>query len=178
MRWWSELLGDVRYGARLLRRNPGFMFVAVSSLALGIAGAATVFSLVNAIVLRPLPVTKPHELYLVNTAGVRSHGDLMPGPVFDDVREAMAGRAEACAATNVAGMQLWPAGDSAAERGRVQLVSGNYFDVLGQRPQLGRLLQSGDNAAGDARSVAVISDGYWRRHFDASPSVIGTPDTL
>ena len=178
MRWWSELLGDVRYGARLLRRNPGFMFVAVSSLALGIAGAATVFSLVNAIVLRPLPVTKPHELYLVNTAGVRSHGDLMPGPVFDDVREAMAGRAEACAATNVAGMQLWPAGDSAAERGRVQLVSGNYFDVLGQRPQLGRLLQSGDNAAGDARSVAVISDGYWRRHFDASPSVIGTNLTI
>ena len=174
MRWLSELMVDVRYGARLLRRNAGFTFVAVSSLALGIAGAATVFSLVNAIVLRPLPVVKPHELYLVNAAGVRSHGDLLPALVFHDVRDAIAGRAEACAATSVAAMQLWPAGDTAAERGRVQLVSGNYFDVLGQAPQLGRLLQSADNARGDARSAAVISDEYWRRHFDASPSVIGT----
>ena len=178
MRWSSELLSDFRYGVRLLRRSPGFTFVAVTSLALGIAGAATVFSLVNAIVLRPLPVANPHELFLVNTAGVRSHGDLVPALVVDDVADAIAGQAEACAATSIAAMQLWPAGDTAAERGRVQLVSGNYFDVLRQRPQLGRLLQASDNARAGARSVAVISDAYWRRHFDASSSVIGTTLTI
>jgi predicted permease len=178
MRWSSELLSDFRYGVRLLRRSPGFTFVAVTSLALGIAGAATVFSLVNAIVLRPLPVANPHELFLVNTAGVRSHGDLVPALVFDDVADAIAGHAEACAATSAAAMQLWPSGETAAERGRVQLVSGNYFDVLRQRPQLGRLLQASDNARARARSVAVISDAYWRRHFDASSSVIGTTLTI
>ena len=178
MRWWFELSSDLRYGGRLLRRNPGFTFVAVASLALGIAGAASVFTLVNAIVLRPLPIASPRELFLVNTAGVPSHGDLMPALVFDDVREAIAGRADACAATGVAAMQLWPAGDSAAERGRVQLVSGNYFDVLGETPQLGRLLQAADNDRNGARQVAVISDAYWRRHFDAAPSVIGTTLTI
>jgi predicted permease len=177
MRWFSELLSDIRYGGRLLRRNPGFTFVAVASLALGIAGAATVFTLVNAIVLRPLPIANPHELYLVNTAST-AHGELVSAPVVDDMREALAGRAEVCAAGTVAAMQLWPAGDANAERGRVQLVSGNYFDVLRQHPQLGRLLQAADNAPDGGHTVAVISDGYWRRHFDASPSILGTTLTI
>ncbi|HWK08952.1 MAG TPA: ABC transporter permease [Vicinamibacterales bacterium] len=173
MRWWFELWSDVRYGGRLLRRNPAFTFVAVTSLALGIAGAATVFSLVNAIVLRPLPVANAHELFLVNVARNAGHGDRISAPLVEDAQHALGGRAEVCAASTVAAMQLWPSGDAAAERGRVQLVSGEYFDVLRQRPQLGRLLQPADNAMNGGRAVAVISDPYWRRHFQASASVVG-----
>jgi len=174
MRWWVELVSDVRFGGRLLRRTPGFTFVAIASLALGIAGAATVFSLVNAIVLKPLPVENPHELYLVNAARRQARGDRISAPVFDDARAALRGRAQLFAAATVTAMQLWPTDGAAPERGRVQLVSGNYFDVLEQRPELGRLLQDADNSA-EGRAVAVISDAYWRHRFDASPGVIGTP---
>jgi predicted permease len=173
MRWWLELWSDVRYGGRLLRRTPGFTFVAVASLALGIAGAATVFSLVNAIVLKPLPVPNPYELHAVQVATQQSQRPRISAPLFEDMRAALSGRADACAAAAVSAMQLWPSGSGAPERGRVQLVSGNYFDVLGQHPHLGRLLLDSDNSA-DAGQVAVISDAYWRRRFDSSPSAVGT----
>jgi predicted permease len=173
MRFLRDLGADVRYGARLLRRSPGFTAVAVGSLALGIAGATAVFTLLNAIVLRPLPVSHPRELYYVNVTALRDHGDLLSARALEDARAALNGRAELCAATGVSGMQLWPAGEGAASRGLVQLVSGEYFSVLRQRPALGRLLQPSDNLHVDAHPVAVISDAYWHAHFDAAPEVVG-----
>jgi predicted permease len=178
MRWWSDLAFDLRYGARLLRRSPGFTLTAGLSLAFGIAGTTAVFALVNAIVLRPLPVPRPHEIFVVNAAEARSHGELMAAPVFEDAEKALEGHAELFAASSVEPMQLWRSGVAAADRGRVQLVSGNYFDVLRQEPQAGRLLQRDDNASAGPRAAAVISDAYWRRHFDASRSAIGAPLTI
>ena len=174
----TEFVRDTLYGARLLRRNPGFAAVAVLSLGLGIGGATAVFTLVNAIVLRQLPVPQPAELVQAQAFAVgREHGDLFSGPTFAHARDEMASRGlgELFAATSVAGMQLQPDGESTGARGNVQLVSGEYFAALRQRPQLGRLLASADNATVGAHPVAVVSNGYWRRRLNAAPGAVGRP---
>src|SRR3954469_1573770 len=89
----TEFFNDLRYGARLLRRSPGFAAVAVLSLGLGIGGATAVFTLVNAIVLRTLPVPDPGELFQAQSfAAGQDHGDLFPGPTFEHARDALAAR--------------------------------------------------------------------------------------
>jgi len=171
-----EFFRDLRFGARLLRRSPGFTFTAVMSLALGIGGATAVFSLVNAIVLRTLPVPNPEQLYVVEVERPnQGHGELLSGPTFQRTRDAMAERkvGEVFAATNPTGMQLQPAGDANPTRGNVQLVSGEYFTVLRQQPQAGRLLAPSDNTITGGHPVAVISDGYWRRRLNGAPDAVG-----
>ena len=172
----KEFFRDLRFGARLLRRSPGFTFTALVSLALGIGGATAVFSLVNAIVLRSLPVPDPQELYVaeVQRPG-QDHGEILSGPTFLAVRDAMAQHrtGELFAATSPAGMQLHPSGDTNPIRGTVQLVSGEYFTVLRQLPQAGRLLGPHDNVTPGSHAVAVISDSYWRRRLNAAPDAVG-----
>src|SRR5215213_12026358 len=127
-----EFLRDLRFGGRLLRRSAGFTITAVLSLALGIGGATAVFSLVNAIVLRTLPVPNPEQLYVVEVhAPQQDHGEILSVPTFAVLRDTAAARhrAELFASTGPAGMQLQPAGEAPA-RGNVQLVSGEYFSGL------------------------------------------------
>jgi putative ABC transport system permease protein len=171
----NEFLKDARYGARLWRRNPAFAAVAVLSLGLGIGGATAVFSLVNAIVLRTLPVPEPRELFQAESfVPGQDHGDLFSAPTFEHARDDLAARgAELFAATNPYGMQLQPDSESIAMRGNVQLVSGEYFTALRQQAQLGRLLTPDDNKSLGAQPVAVVSDGYWRRHLGGGPDVVG-----
>jgi predicted permease len=174
----SEFLNDLRYGARLLRRSAAFTAVAVLSLGLGIGGATAVFSLVNAIVLRTLPVPDPQQLFQARSlAPGRDYGDIFSGPGFEHARDELAARraGELFAATSVAGMQLQPEGESIGTRGNVQLVSGEYFKALRQQAQLGRLLEPSDNKTVGAHPVAVISDSYWRRHFGAAADAVGRP---
>jgi predicted permease len=176
MRIVTEFFNDLRYGARLLRRSPGFTAVAVLSLGLGIGGATAVFSLVNAIVLRTLPVPDPQQLFQARSVSPgRDYGDIFSGPSFERARDELSSRGagELFAATSVAGMQLQPEGESIGARGNVQLVSGEYFRALRQQAQLGRLLEPSDNRAVGAHPVAVISDNYWRRHFGAAPDAVG-----
>ena len=177
----KEFLKDVRFGARLLRRSPGFTFTAVMSLALGIGGATAVFSLVNAIVLRTLPVPDPQQLYVaqVERAG-RDHGEILSGPTFLRLRDEAAarGNAELFATTGPAGMNLQMAGSPSPSRGTVELVSGEYFTVLRQQPQAGRLLTPADNTTVDGHPVAVVSDSYWRRSLNAAPDVVGRQLTI
>jgi predicted permease len=176
----TAFVKDMRYGARLLRRNPGFAAVAVLSLGLGIGGATAVFTLVNAIVLRTLPVPGPQQLFQAraNTTG-NNHANLFSGPTFEHARDELAPRgAELFAASSVAGMQIQPDGDAIAERGNVQLVSGEYFTALRQQPQLGRLLAPSDNTAVGAHPVVVVSDSFWRRRLNAMPDAIGHPITI
>jgi predicted permease len=172
----SDFFNDLRYGSRLLRRSPGFASVAVLSLGLGIGGATAVFSLVNAIVLRTLPVPNPQQLFQARSMSPgREYGDLFSGPAFEHARDELSARraGELFAASSVAGMQLQPEGESIGARGNVQLVSGEYFAALRQQAQLGRLLEPSDNRTVGAHPVAVLSDSYWRRHFSAGPDAVG-----
>lgn len=172
----TELLRDLRFGARLLRRSPGFTFTALVSLALGIGGATAVFSLVNAIVLRSLPVADPHQLYAAEAhAPGREYGQIMSAPTFFEMRDAIArpNGAELFAATSPTGMQLQPGSGETPTRATVQLVSGEYFTALRQQPQAGRLLTAADNVTVGAHPVVVLSDGYWRRRLNAAPDAVG-----
>src|SRR4051812_26683619 len=174
----TEFLSDLRYGARLLRRSVGFTAVAVLSLGLGIGGATAVFSLVNAIVLRTLPVPDPQQLFQARSlAPGREFGEIFSAPTFEHARDELAARGagELFAATSVAGMQLQADSEAIGARGTVQLVSGEYFTALRQQPQAGRLLAPSDNTTVGAHPVAVISDGFWRRNFAAAPDAVGRP---
>jgi predicted permease len=176
----ERLAQDVRYAARTLRASPGFTITAVGSLALAIGGSMAVFTLLNAVVFRPLPIHEPDRVF----QALRASGDDAVGrlawPAIQRAQQALAGRAEIAAVSRVAGMQLEPHGRGAgnAERGAVPLVSGEYFEVLRQRPQRGRLLTGADNVTVGAHPVAVISDAYWRRRLSASETAVGSLLTI
>jgi predicted permease len=169
-----DLFKDLRYGARLLRRSPVFTTVATLSLALGIGGAATVFTLINAVVIRTLPVPEPSQLFVATKISGEDSSTRYSWPSFERARDEVKGRAEAAAATNPAGMQIGVGGSrTPAERGDVALVSGEYFEVLRQQPQAGRLLTPADNRTLGAHPVVVISDGFWLRRLGGAPNVVG-----
>ena len=170
------MLKDLRYAFRVLRRNSAFSAVAILSLAIGIGGAASVFTVLNAVVLRALPVPDPQQLHAVVKRSGTDENARYSWPVVEEARRAAAGKAEIFAATTAAGMQIRIAGRSdaaASERGTVQLVSGEFFDVLRQQPQAGRLLGPADNVSPGAHPVAVISDAFWTRRFDRAADVAG-----
>jgi predicted permease len=172
----GDVFKDLRYGVRLLARSPTFAIVATLSLAIGIGGAASVFAVLNGVLLRTLPVPDAHHLFAPQK--ILQRGDVSPRyswPSFQQARDDLKGRAELCAATGTAGLQLRPGGAGAppAERGLVQLVSGEYFEVLRQQPQVGRLLNAADNLTVGAHPVAVISNRYWERAFGRSADVVG-----
>jgi predicted permease len=169
------MLKDLRYACRMLVRSPLFTTVAGLSLALGIGGAAAVFTVLNAVVLRSLPIPNPQQLYLAEKHLPQSVTPRYSWTVFEQARDQMKGRAELFAVTNATSMNVRIAGRSdaaAAERGLVTLVSGEYFSVLRQHPQAGRLIEPSDNAPG-ANPVAVISDAYWERRFRRAADVVG-----
>ena len=150
---------DLRYAVHTLVRNPGFTLTAAGSLALAIGGSVAVFTLLNAIVLRALPVQEPDRVFramrVTSSETVGRHA----WPAIERAQRVLAGQAEIAAATNLASMQLQPPGRTGpAERGLVQLVSGEYFELLRQRPQRGRLLAPSDNVTVGAHPLAVISD--------------------
>jgi predicted permease len=178
---WSSWLQDIRYGLRLLRRSPVFTLVAVASLALGIGGSAAVFSVLNAVVLRNLPIAEPDHFFSAVRQQRRETSTRFSWPSVQGIREELAGKAEIAAASSVGTMQLRleGVGDGVAgERGSVQLVSGEYFEILRQRPLLGRLLTPADNQTLGAHPVAVISHGYWRRQLGGAPDAVGRTLTI
>ncbi len=176
----AMLIRDLRYAVRTLLQNPGFTLVAAGSLALAIGGSMAVFTLLNAIVLRPLPVDEPDRVFQALRATRDETVGRLAWPAVQRARKALDGRADIAAASNIAGMQIEPEGRGAgkAERGVVQLVSGEYFELLRQRPQRGRLLTGSDNVTVGAHPVAVISDVYWRLQLSASESAVGSSLTI
>ena len=170
---------DVRYAVRSLRASPGFTLTAAGSLALAIGGSMAVFTLLNAVVLRSLPVDEPDRVFQALRASNDETVARLAWPAIQRAQQALAGRAEIAAASRIAGMQLEPEGRTGkAESGTVQLVSGEYFELLRQRPQRGRLLTGSDNVTVGAHPVAVISDGYWRRQLSASETAVGSHLTI
>jgi predicted permease len=170
--WIEELLQDVRFGLRMMARNGGFTGVAILTLAIGIGATATVFTWIDAVLLQPLSgVAEPNRLVTVET--VTSNGEWVPNsyPDFVDFRD----RLKLFDGIAVAHLAAFSVGsEDHAERVWGELVSGNFFSVLGVKPEAGRMfLPSEFGDAPGAYPVAVISDRYWRSHYGADPSVVG-----
>lgn len=181
----ETFLQDVRYGLRQLGRNPGFTVVAVLTLALGIGANTAIFSVVDAVLLRSLPVKKPNELVLLyGQAGTgRSSGAPIVGRwelvSFDAyqffLRNNRSFQGLAAFRSGQDDVEVrWPGVESNQEPERAvsRLVSGNYFRVLGVDAFSGRALEPSDDTAG-AHPVAVISYGYWEKKLKRNPSAIG-----
>src|SRR5262245_1882206 len=185
----QTLLQDLRYGIRQLLKSPGFTAVAVLSLALGIGANTALFSLVDAVLLKMLPVRKPEELALFKWAngnrGISfSHnGTIMsePGsglrvgtsfsvPAFERMRAHTSTLSELFAFASRGELNV--SVDGQAEMASGQLVSGNFHAGLGVQPALGRMINNEDDQA-SANPVAVISYRYWRRRFGLDPAVVG-----
>jgi predicted permease len=168
----EDLLKDIRYGVRLLFRNPGFSAVAILSLALGIGANTAIFSVVQQLLASPFPVERPNELVSVFTTDRRNPGNLpMSHLNFKDVRAQNTSFADVA---GVAFTQVNYLGDGgAAEQLAVQVVSANYFDVIGARPALGRSFRPDEDGAPGSGPVAVISHGLWERRFGRDPSIVG-----
>ena len=167
---------DLRFGARLLVRGPGFTAVAILSLALGIGSSSAIFSLVNAIVLRPLPVADPEDLYIAQATEPHELEQQFSYAVVERTVELLGGRADVAAQSSVESVLVESRGGgngpTAPEAVQLQLVGADYFGTLRQRAQIGRLLGPGDNQALGQHPVVVISDRYWSHRFSRSADVL------
>lgn len=167
----DSLWQDLRFALRSLRRRPGFVAAVAITLALGIGGNTAVFSLVDAVLLHPLPVARPHELITIYHAfdDATPH-EAVPYPLYRAL-DAQHRSLDALAAYHTLRISARVADRS--EHLLVGAVSGDYFQVLGVRAQSGRLLAPDDDGAPGTNPVVVLSDQAWLRYFDRSPNAIG-----
>ena len=160
---------DLRYGLRALAKNRAVAVVAVLSLALGIGANTTIFTLVNAVLLRPLPVEDPSTLAAVSTVDSHNPGLLLFSyPNYKDYRDQNKVFSSLLLYTTVT-INLTGHGDP--QLLMAQLVSGNYFSALGIKPMIGRSFRPEEDATPGAYPVAVISYGLWTRQFGRDPAV-------
>lgn len=171
--WWEQLRQDLRYGCRSLLQAPAFTAAAVLTVALGVGANTAIFSLMDAILLRSLAVHQPDELLFVRAMDSGGSSATPPYPCFAQMRREVRSFAGMAA---FAGDELRIAIDGQPEQVMGQIASGSYFEVLGVRPRLGRLMTAEDDSLNPP--VAVISDRYWQRRFGGDPSVIGRTITF
>jgi len=175
----EEMFQDLRYGARMLIKAKGFTAVAVLSLALGIGANTAIFSVIDAAMLRVLPVERPEQLVLFSRLNPQGGGESFTYPQFEQFRE----RNQAFA--NVFGFayrQPKVKIDGREEEALVQLASGQYFSALGVNAALGQtwtpaIDRTAGAAAGDEQ-IAVISDNFWRKQFARDSAVVGQSLTI
>jgi len=168
----GTLSQDIRYGFRMLVKNPGFTTVAVLTLALGIGANTAIFTLINTLLLRPLPVVKnPQQLVLVTDGGNASLGY----PLYEQLRDDSRLFSGLFAATSISkrSVAVTDANGTPTEPVWARAVSGNFFSILGVPAMAGRTFTPNDDRPGNAQAVAVISYSYWQRRFGLDPAVIG-----
>ncbi|HSS19154.1 MAG TPA: ABC transporter permease [Pyrinomonadaceae bacterium] len=165
------VFNDLRYAARMLRKMPGFAAIAIITLSLGIGANTAIFSVVNAVLLRPLPFPKPENIVLVrdDLTGRQVENVGLSVDELADLQERSGVFEEVSA--------VWPidanlTGSDRPERIELLAVSPNYFSLLGASAKLGRVFDQQDKGAGFAEGV-VISDGLWRRRFGSDPNILG-----
>lgn len=180
---WESLLEsfwqDGRYALRLLRKSPGFTAVAVLSLALGLGANTAIFSLLNALIFRPLAVSNPDELVQLQARGPR--GALISFPMYRDLRAAQQVFTDIAATQGERAfrMTIPGAAGQAIELDNVPVAAatGHYFGLLGVQPGAGRLFTPDDdrvpNSSETIGSVVVLSDAFWNRQFGRDSTVIG-----
>ncbi len=180
-----ELIEDVQYGFRRLRRSPGFTVTALATLALGIGATTAIFTLAYQVILKSMPVDHPEQLYKVGksidccaTSGLQNDWSLFSVELYQTLRDHTPG-IDGMAATQAGGIRTSArrSRDSASQPLNVRLVSGNYFEVLGVRPFAGRLLRPEDDREG-APAVAVLSHAIWLAKFHGDPSIVGETITM
>ena len=166
---------DLRHAVRLWRNSPGVSVVALISLMLSIGAATAVFTFFDVLLVRPLPVRAPRELYAVGPASSETL-DVTPlyvsYPFYKQLREDPMFAPLIASSTVVSfGVNMADAGST--ERVRAELVSGNYFSVLGVAPSMGRAFSENDDRVLGGHPVVVLSQTAWRRSFNSSPDVVG-----
>src|ERR1700704_1328362 len=181
--WTEDLLKDLRYATRQFARNPVFTAVAVASLAVGIGANTAIFSVMNAVMLKSLPVRDPQGLVMLtdpNTSGVNigmSGGErgMLTYAEFVQVRDHATTLSGLCAAQ--AEMSRWQVriAGGQTEETHARLVSEEYFSVLGVDPAIGRFFTRDDAKSPGQDPYAVISYDYWQKRFGGNVSVLGTP---
>jgi predicted permease len=172
------MLQDLRYAIRQLRKSPAFALVAILTLALGIGANTAIFTLLDQALLRELPVSHPEQLVRLqyigsNTGRISAFGGdshtYFSYPMYKDLRDKNQVFAGMLASIEVGVGVQW---NNQTDLASGELVSGNYFDVLGVKPALGRLFVPADDAAQNGTPVVVLSYNYWNSHFGADPRVI------
>lgn len=172
------MLPDLRYALRQLRKSPAFAIVAVATLALGIGANTAIFTLLDQALLRELPVNHPEQLVRLkyvgsNTGRISAYGgdshDYFSYPMYKDLRDQNQVFAGMLANIEIGTGVQW---NNQTDLASGELVSGNYFDVLGVKPALGRLFVPADDAAQNSNPVVVLSFNYWNSHFGADPLVL------
>jgi putative ABC transport system permease protein len=162
---------DIRFSTRILRKNPGFAAVVILTLALGIGANTAIFSIVDAILLRPLPFHDPGQLMSVIDiapgAGLRDIG--MSPPEYEDLAQRSNVFAQIAAVTQIGGNLT---GGGQPERVELMNASPNYFALLGAQPQIGRVFDHNDENKSFSEA-AILSDGLWKRRFGGDPNVLG-----
>jgi predicted permease len=184
----GTLIQDLRYGLRMLLNSPGFTAVAIITLAIGIGANTAIFSLINGILMRGLPVQDPQQLVVLRWSarkapdihGQSSYGDCgsrhgessgcsLSMPFFNDVTSQVSAFSSVAAFANAGQIDLSGNGTASVLRG--QAVSGEFFRLLGVRAATGRLIAPSDDSI-SAQPVVVLNYGYWKRQFGGSPSAI------
>jgi predicted permease len=183
----TNVFGDLRYALRIFRNNPGFTAVAVLSLALGIGANTAIFTLLDAVVLKMLPVQDPQELVVFGRGmgrGINGEDDpvnrsdqLYSYPLYKDLRDSndvfqgLAAIDSIDHTVYVRDSATRP--DALPEAAEARVVSGNYFELLGIQPVAGRLIGPADDVTAGAHAVVVLSHGYWQRRFASDPEIVG-----
>ncbi|HEY6390630.1 MAG TPA: ABC transporter permease, partial [Bryobacteraceae bacterium] len=179
----NGLWQDLRFAARTLLARPGFLIVALLSLGLGIGANTAIFSLIDAVMLRILPVSHPERLVLLTDPGwsgvavettERGTRNVLSYPEFEQLRvhnSVFSGMFAAQSA--LSDLEVLTGRGQQSVKAHVQLVSGEFFDVLGVQPILGRAFTPQEDRVQGANPVGVISYGFWQREFSGDASVIG-----
>jgi len=176
--WLDSLRADAVFGWRQLRKNKVTSAAAILSLALAIGACTSAFRLIDALFLRPLPISEPERLYAISTEGLDVDGKPLSGeswsyPLFRLMRATAKNAAELIAISHAERIDLTFASDQDMEKAYRQYVSGWMFTSFGLRPALGRLLTENDDLKPGAHPYAVLSHDYWTRRFGRDPKVIG-----
>src|SRR6266404_444162 len=170
LRWEDEMIQDLRFGARMLLKKPAFTIIAVLSLALGTGANTAIFSFINALLLRPLPIERPSELVSLNNAEARQAFPNFSYPNYKDFRD----RNDVF--SGLIAYRFTPLSmshDGINERVWGYEVTGNYFDVLGVNTILGRTISLDDDRVAGASPIAVMSYKCWQQRFGGDQSIIG-----
>ena len=173
----THLLQDLRHAARTLARSPGFTAVAVAMLAFGIGANTAIFSLVDAVLLRPLPYPQADRIVTVGERARNEDARRAGGTSYGNFLDWKAQSASFQAMTIFNGWRPALTGLGEAERLRAAFVTAEVFDVLGVRPARGRAMRPGENVP-DAPLVAVVSHGFWQRRLGGDPAAVGRILTL